>query len=357
VSKSGEEPVAANEDKAEEARDEADGAHLKERNICMGKLACLFPGQGSQSVGMGRQLFDQFAEARTTFEEIDRIAGRSLSQICFDGPDEELKRTINTQPTILAASLAAWRCYEAQGGPKPDFVAGHSLGELTALVVANVLTLADAVRLVEKRARLMEECPKGAMSAVIGVSAADLDACVHETEAELQSAGQADNEACVVVANFNTREQLVISGNPNAVAKAGEKAKAKGGKVIPLPVGGAFHSPLMVAAAKEFSQELQSAKFNDAIISVVQNYDALPAKEADQIKAKLAKQISSAVRWCESVETMLAQGVDTFVEIGPGKVLTGTVKKIDKSAKFFNVYDAETLKAAITSLKETLAVT
>jgi [acyl-carrier-protein] S-malonyltransferase len=323
----------------------------------MGKLACLFPGQGSQSVGMGRAFFDQFAEARARFEEIDRIAGRSLSQICFAGPEDELKRTINTQPTILAASLVAWQCYEAQGGPKPDFVAGHSLGELTALVVANVLTLADAVRLVEKRARLMEECPKGAMSAVIGVSPEDLQKCVRDTEAELKLGGQTEHESCVVVANFNTREQLVISGNPNAVSKAGEKAKAKGGKVIPLAVGGAFHSPLMVAAAQEFSAELQSAKFSDAIFSVVQNYDAQPAKKADEIKAKLGKQIPNAVRWCESVETMLAQGVDTFVEIGPGKVLTGTVKKIDKSAKFFNVYDAETLKAAIAALKETLAVT
>jgi len=323
----------------------------------MGKVACLFPGQGSQNVGMGRELFEHFAEARQTFEEIDGIAGRCLSKICFEGPEDELKRTINTQPTILAASLAAWKCYEWQGGPRPDFVAGHSLGEFTALVAGGVLAVADAVKLVEKRARLMEECPKGAMSAVIGVSAQDLETCVRETQDQLKASGQSDNEACVVVANFNTREQLVISGNPNAVAQAGEKAKAKGGKVIPLPVGGAFHSPLMVAAAEEFAGELRRAKFQDAVCYVVQNYDAQPAKQADQIKAKLSKQIPSAVRWCASVEAMLTQGVDTFVEIGPGKVLTGTVKKIDKSAKFFNIYDAATLKAAIDSLKETLAVT
>lgn len=323
----------------------------------MGKLVCLFPGQGSQSVGMGQDLFNNFPDAKATFEEIDQIAGRSLSKLCFEGPEADLKRTINTQPTILAMSLAAWRSYEALGGPKPDFVAGHSLGELTALVAAGVLKMDDAVRLVEKRARLMEECPRGAMSAVLGVSASDLEACTVETQNEIKAAGASENDACVVVANFNTREQLVISGNPDAVAKAGEKAKSRGGKVIPLPVGGAFHSPLMVAAAEEFTKELSSAQFAAAQCLVVQNYDALPSKDAEAMKQKLSKQIPSAVRWCATIEYMLSQGVDTFVEIGPGKVLTGTVKKIDKSAKGFNIYDGETLRATVESLKQALAVT
>lgn len=323
----------------------------------MGKLACLFPGQGSQAVGMGQDLFSNFPEAKATFEEIDKVAGRSLSKLCFEGPDTELKRTINTQPTILAMSLAAWRSYEALGGPKPDFVAGHSLGELTALVAAGVLKMDDAVRLVEKRARLMEECPRGAMSAVLGVSGEDLELCTVETQKELKAGGASDNEACVVVANFNTREQLVISGNPDAVAKAGEKAKSRGGKVIPLPVGGAFHSPLMVAAAEEFINEIARAEFSPAQCYVVQNYDAQPSKDPVAMKDKLSKQIPSAVRWCATVEYMISQGVDTFVEIGPGKVLAGTVKKIDKSAKNFNIYDVETLKATVDSLKQTLAVT
>jgi len=323
----------------------------------MGKLACLFPGQGSQSVGMGRDLFDNFEVAKATFNEIDSVAGRSLSKLCFEGPEADLKRTINTQPTILAMSLAAWRCYESMGGPQPDFVAGHSLGELTALVAARVLKLDDAVALVEKRAQLMEECPAGAMSAVIGMSGEDLLDCAKQTEQELKSGGASDNDCCVVVANFNTREQLVISGNPDAVAKAGALAKSKGGKVIPLPVGGAFHSPLMSAAAQEFAHHIKNAQFSDAACQVVQNFDAQAATAAGAVKGKLEKQISSAVRWCASVEFMLAQGVHTFVEIGPGKVLAGTVKKIDKLAKVHNIYDKETLESAIAALKQTMAVT
>ena len=178
---------------------------------------------------------------------------------------------------------------------------------------------------------------------------------LREAQAELQAAG--DKEACVIIANYNTREQLVISGSPAAVAKAGEKAKAKGGKVIPLPVGGAFHSPLMVAASREFSAALVSAKFDRAVFSVVQNFDALASQEPAQIKDKLARQIESPVRWCASVEMMLAAGVDTFLEIGPGKVLTGTVKKIDKSAKIFNIFDAQSLQSTVESLKQALAVT
>jgi len=323
----------------------------------MGKIACLFPGQGSQSVGMGRDLFDNFEAAKTTMSEIDRIAGRGLSQLCFEGPESELKRTVNTQPTILAMSVAAWRCYEELGGPQPDFVAGHSLGELTALVAARSLKLEDAVLLVEKRARLMEECPKGAMSAVIGLDCDALVECTKQIEGEIKAAGGSAHDSCVVVANFNTREQMVISGNPDAVAKAGALAKSRGGKVIPLPVGGAFHSPLMQAAAQEFALELKRAQLHDACCQVVQNFDAQPATAAGQIKEKLAKQIESAVRWCATVEYMLAQGVDTFVEIGPGKVLAGTVKKIDRQAKVHNIYDRESLQSTITALKQTMVVT
>jgi [acyl-carrier-protein] S-malonyltransferase len=325
--------------------------------ISMAKIACLFPGQGSQSVGMGLDLFNNQPEARAAFEEIDKLAGRSLSKLCFEGPEAELKRTVNTQPTILAMSLAAWQSYEALGGPKPDFVAGHSLGEFTALVAAGVLDMNDAVKLVEKRARLMEECPRGAMSAVLGLSADGLEAATREAREAMLAGGADENAACVIVANFNTREQLVISGNPDAVAKAGELAKARGGKVIPLPVGGAFHSPLMVSAAKEFAGDIAAARFNSARCTVVQNFDAKGSKGAAEIRAKLSKQIESAVRWCASVEFMLAEGVDTFIEIGPGKVLTGTVKKIDKSAKMFNIFDVESLKLTLEALKQALAVT
>jgi [acyl-carrier-protein] S-malonyltransferase len=320
----------------------------------MGKIACLFPGQGSQSVGMGSELAKEFEEARQLFQTVDQIAGRSLSKLCFEGPEEELKRTVNTQPTILSVSLAAWKCYQSLGGPTPDFVAGHSLGEITALVAANVLTIEEAVRLVEKRAHLMEECPKGAMSAVLGVPADVLEKCCLEAHAELKESGAKDTEAVVIVANFNTRDQLVISGNPNAVVKAGEKAKAAGGKVIPLPVGGAFHSPLMAAASLDFAGEIEKAHFNNASCAVVQNFDAKPTTNAAEIKEKLGRQMESPVRWCPTIEYMLSQGVDTFIEIGPGKVLVGTVKKIDRSAKLFSVSDPANIKATMQELGHAL---
>lgn len=316
----------------------------------MAKLACLFPGQGSQSVGMGRDLEQNYPEAKETFSEIDKVAGRSLSTLCFEGPEAELKRTINTQPTILAASLAAYAAYQKAGGPRPDFVAGHSLGEITALSVAGVLGLSDAVKLVEKRAALMESCPKGAMTAVLGLAPEVLEELCAQVGQTMAGEGATGTDGCVVVANFNTKDQLVISGNPDAVARAGALVKEKGGKAIPLPVGGAFHSPLMSSAAAEFAQSLAACKFNEAQYAVVQNFDALASRSADELKAKLSKQMESPVRWTATVEFLAAQGVDTVVEIGPGKVLTGLVKKIDRNIKFFNVTDSESLKATLAAL-------
>lgn len=309
----------------------------------MAKLACLFPGQGSQSVGMGLDLQQNYSEAAETFAAIDKAAGRSLSSLCFEGPEAELKRTINTQPTILAASLAAYAAYQKAGGPRPDYVAGHSLGEITALTVASVLTIDDAVKLVEKRAALMESCPKGAMTAVLGMAPEVLEELCAQVSAD-------DEKKCVVVANFNTRDQLVVSGDVDAVAKAGALVKEKGGKAIPLPVGGAFHSPLMSSAAAEFAQTLAGCPFQDAQFPVVQNVDALPSQAAEELKSKLSKQMESPVRWTAIVEYLAAQGVDTVVEIGPGKVLTGLVKKIDRNIKFFNVFDSESLKATLAAL-------
>jgi [acyl-carrier-protein] S-malonyltransferase len=313
----------------------------------MAKIACLFPGQGSQSVGMGRDFHENFACARELFGQIDKSAGRSLSKLCFEGPAEELKRTLNTQPTILAVSLVAWHCYKQEGGPEPVMVAGHSLGEFSALYAAGSLSLSSVLPLVEKRAALMEECPVGAMSAVLGVQYDQLkELCVQVTD---ESKGDAKN--VVIVANFNTREQLVISGDPDAVTKAGAKAKAAGGKVIPLAVGGAFHSPLMQDAASEFNKLIDRSDFASAQVPVVQNYNALPARDPGELKRNLRMQMISSVRWCETIEYMLAQGVTDFVEIGPGKALSGMVKKIDRNARFYNIEDAASLRKTIEALQ------
>ena len=316
----------------------------------MSKLACIFPGQGSQTVGMGKDLSEKFPEARKLFAEIDEIAGRSLSQLCFEGPDTELKCTVNTQPTILAMSMVAWRCYELEGGPKPSFAAGHSLGEFSALYAASAFDLDAAVKLVNKRAQLMEACPKGAMSAVIGMAADKLEEIAKEVSRQM------GEPKVVIVANFNTKEQLVISGDPDAVTEAGLRAKAGGAKVIPLPVGGAFHSPLMKAAADEFEVLVKTIDIHDAAFPVVQNVDAKSETKGDLLKEKLSRQMPSSVRWCETIEYMLSQGVDTFVEIGPGKALAGMVKKIDRQAKVFNIYDAQTLEETLTALKQTATV-
>lgn len=317
----------------------------------MGKLVCLFPGQGSQKVGMGLNLKESYPEAVTLFEQVDKAANRSLSQLCFEGPESELKRTINTQPTIMQTSLAAWACYQKLEGPKPDFVAGHSLGEITALVAANSLTIEDAVKLVEKRATLMENSPKGAMAAVLKMDPEKLESICEETASELRNGGKSEDESTCVMANFNTRQQLVISGNPDAIKLACKKVKENRGRAIPLPVGGAFHSPLMQNAALEFASNLKECNLQAPSCQVVQNFDAKGTSDPEAIKEKLNKQMRSPVRWYESVEYMIENGAQTFVEIGPGNVLTGLVSKIDPSVKVFNIFDKESLEETIAALK------
>lgn len=306
----------------------------------MGKLAFMFPGQGSQSVGMGKDLYDNFEEAKSVFDKADEVLGRSISKICFEGPDEDLKQTINTQPAILMTSIAALEALKSKLNIEPSFVAGHSLGEYGALYTSGVVSLEDTIKLISKRADLMAKSKGGAMAAVLGLA----DDKVQEALKQVKS-GYVD------VANYNCPGQVVITGEEDAIKEAGEILSASGAKrVLPLAVSGAFHSQKMKDAADEFEKFVSGVELNDAKISVVTNVDAEITTGADAFKSKMPKQIYSSVYWTQSVQKMIENGVDTFVEIGPGKVLAGLVKKINPEVKIYNVFDKATLEACAEEL-------
>ena len=306
----------------------------------MAETAFLFPGQGSQYVGMGKAVFEGSEIARATFETADRTLGFSLTDICFNGPEEKLRETRFTQPAILVHSVAVWRIMDAKG-LRAGFAAGHSVGEYSALVAAGALAFEDALRLVKIRGEAMfrsgVETP-GAMAALIGISESDLAGLLEE----------ARDVGILEPANYNSPVQTVISGDVEAVEKAVEIARNHGAKrAIRLNVSGAFHSPLMEAAEAELAEALAAVAFRQATLPVVSNVTAEPATEPGTIADLLRSQLRKPVRWQQSMEYLVAQGVDLFVEVGPGSVLCGLMKRISPDVRCIGCGDMESIDTLV----------
>jgi [acyl-carrier-protein] S-malonyltransferase len=299
----------------------------------MTKIAVVFPGQGSQSVGMGRDFYDRYPRARGVFEEADRVLNKPLSKICFEGPPEELQLTENTQPGLLTVCIAIWSLLHEV--VQPAYVAGHSLGEYTALTTAGSLRFADALRLVRRRGEFMQNAVpvgQGAMLAVLGA----------EPEKVEQLCKEASMGQVLAAANYNSPGQIVIAGNTEAVKRAAELAPQLGIKrTIPLAVSAPFHCALMKPAQENMIPLLTEQQFGTPKFPVVTNVDAAIVQTGEQARDALIRQIPNPVRWWQSVELLISQGVTTFVEVGPGKVLTGMIKRISKDVQLFNVESVE----------------
>jgi [acyl-carrier-protein] S-malonyltransferase len=306
-------------------------------------IAFVFPGQGSQKVGMGKALFEAFPESRAVFDEVDGALAFPLSRLCFEGPESDLQLTANTQPAILATSIAAQRALFARG-LRADWMAGHSLGEYSALVAAGSLDLGPAVQTVRRRGQYMQEAVPVGQGAMAAVLALDLPAIE-------KACREAARGEVVAPANVNSPGQVVIAGDSAAVDRALEACKLAGAKrAIRLPVSAPFHCALMMPAQRRLSADLDRLAFRDPATPLVNNVDARVVRAAEACREGLVRQVSSPVRWQESVEVLVREGVDTFVEVGPGAVLAGLVKKIDKTVRVMSVEDPVSLEAAATAI-------
>jgi [acyl-carrier-protein] S-malonyltransferase len=307
------------------------------------KIALVFPGQGSQYAGMGREVAEKFPIARAAFDEADSALSFPLSRLCFEGPEEDLKLTANTQPAIVTTSVALFRVLEDKG-IRPDFVAGHSLGEYSALVAAGALTLSEAASLVRRRGRYMQEAVPvgtGAMAALLG-----LDLPAVQSVCERAAQGQV-----VSPANLNSPGQIAIAGNREAVERAVTMAKDAGAKrAVLLQVSAPFHCALMMPAEQRLSADLDACSFSDLRFPLITNVDALPIRTGAEARSGVKRQVSRPVRWQETVQRLLDEGVRTFVEVGPGKVLLGLIRSIDKSVTMLNVEDEKSMENAFGGL-------
>lgn len=304
----------------------------------MKQVAFIFPGQGSQYVGMGRELFENFSVAKRIFEEADDTLHFSVSDLCFKGPEEALKLTENTQPAVLTTSVAALKVLQTEGGIAPQFAAGHSLGEYSALVASEALAFSQAVKIVHLRGKFMQEAVpvgEGAMAAVLGMDREQVEKLCEEI-----SSGEV-----LAPANFNSPGQIVIAGHTRAVERAVERVKQDGKKALLLPVSAPFHCSLMKPAGERLEKALEEVSVSDLKIPVVTNVEAEANTSKDTVKRLLVAQVSSPVRWEESMRKMIGRGIEQVVEIGPGKVLSGLMKRIESRIETKNVEDLKTLKS------------
>lgn len=311
----------------------------------MNPMAFVFPGQASQYPGMGKELAERYPEARQVFEDADAALGFSISQLCFEGPEDQLKLTENTQPAILTVSVAVYRILESRG-VRPDFVAGHSLGEYSALVAAGALSLSEAIRVVRQRGRFMQEAVpvgQGAMAALLGMSLEAVEKlCEEASQGEILSP-----------ANLNSPSQLVIAGSAAAVGRAVLLAPSRGAKrAVPLPVSAPFHCALMKPAEIRLKDELAKIVFQDLKFPLVNNAEARQLTSGREISGSLSRQVCSPVRWTESVQWLMGQGVKLFVEVGPGRVLSGLIRQVDKSLKLSNVEDEKSLNESLNLISQ-----